>query len=78
MASSFKNINSTMDHRSRQEAYENIYSKKDKRADSPELEVTIKMEEPKEACERQWEVQERCHFTPLLIGQTWQMQDCGP
>ena len=78
MESSFKNVNSTMDHRSPQEAQENTCLKKDKQADSPELEVTIKMEEPKEAHEQQWEVQEQCCCTLPLIGLTQRMQDCVP
>ena len=40
--------------RHKQKARDNgiIHLKKDKQADSPELEVTIKMEEPKEVYER--------------------------
>ena len=43
-----KNVNSTTDHHSRQEAHKTVHKTKDRLADSLELEATIKMEEQNE------------------------------
>ena len=52
MESLSKNDNLTMDHCSCQEAHKNIHLRKDKQANSQELDVIIKMEELKEACKQ--------------------------